>query len=101
MLGALSITGLVCDIALASDIDSARMMSIASGVASPSKTTALVENPAGLSLNERTRILGIGASDNDSFNPFDYGGGAFFGNGQVGAPRPRSTCLSVSRSTTT
>jgi hypothetical protein len=69
----------------AEDIDTARMLSVGAGFASPSKTSALVENPAGLALNERTRILGVLGSDNDSFNPLNFGGGAFFGNGQVGA----------------
>jgi hypothetical protein len=85
MIGALFLSTLASQQARASDIDSARMMSIGAGIASPSKTTALVENPAGLSLNEKTRLLGVLASDNDNLNPLDYGGGIFFGNGSVGA----------------
>jgi hypothetical protein len=76
---------LLSSTAWASDIDSARIMSVGSGIASPSKTSALLENPAGLSINERTRIMGLVRSDDNSFNPLGFGGGIFAGNGQVGA----------------
>jgi hypothetical protein len=80
------ITGaLLLSTSVYADGDSARMLSVGGGIASPSKTSALVENPAGLSLNETTRILGVLGSGDDSFSPVDYGGGAFFGNGSVGA----------------
>jgi hypothetical protein len=70
--------------ALANEIDTARMLAIAGGIASPSKTSALLQNPAGLSLNEKTRLLGTLNSENDNFDPLNYGGGVFLGNGQVG-----------------
>jgi hypothetical protein len=70
--------------ALASEVDTARALSLAGGIASPSRTSALLQNPAGLTLNERTRILGTLNSDNDNFDPLSYGGGVFLGNGTVG-----------------
>ncbi len=71
--------------ALAADAGSARTVSIGAGIASPSRTSALLENPAGLTLNEATRIQAAAFSGNDSFDPLGYSGGVFFGNGNAGA----------------
>jgi hypothetical protein len=65
--------------------DTARALSVGSGVAAPSATTALFENPAGLVYNDRIRIQANGASNNSSLDPLGLGGGAYLGNGWVGA----------------
>jgi hypothetical protein len=60
------------------------ILSVGGGIASPSVTSALGENPAGLSNNQTSKILGQMAAGNDELNPLGYGGGFFFGNGSVG-----------------
>jgi hypothetical protein len=62
-----------------------RMITVGGGVSSPSVTSALQENPAGLTSNQSGKLLFEGATANDQFNPIGYGGGFFTGNGSVGA----------------
>ncbi|HUP56658.1 MAG TPA: hypothetical protein VM598_04340 [Bdellovibrionota bacterium] len=70
--------------ALAADAGSSRTVSIGAGISSPSRTSALLENPAGLTLNEATRVQGALFSGNDSFDPLGFSGGIYFGNGSAG-----------------
>jgi hypothetical protein len=60
------------------------LLSVGGGIASPSVTSALGENPAGLSNNRSFKLLGAAAAGNNKLNPLGYGGGIFFGNGSVG-----------------
>ena len=54
------------------------------GVAAPSKTSAIEENPAGLIENGRSTVTGAVRSDSTSFNPLSYEGLFTAGNGSVG-----------------
>jgi hypothetical protein len=60
------------------------VLTVAGGVASPSKTTALEENPAGLTYNTSPELLGFVSSESNNFNPLEYGLNYFTGNGMVG-----------------
>lgn len=60
------------------------MISVGGGIASPSKTSALGENPAGLVYNTDQRVLGALGATNSSLNPLGVGGSFFAGNGSVG-----------------
>ncbi len=61
------------------------LLSIGAGIASPSVTSALGENPAGLVSNETPKLLGVISTENNSWDPLGYGGFFFTGNGAVGA----------------
>jgi hypothetical protein len=61
-----------------------RYLSVAGGISTPSITSALGQNPAGLIFNNQAKVLVDVASGNDNFNPLGYGGGFFTGNGSVG-----------------
>ena len=65
--------------------ESMNLLSIGAGIASPSVTSALSENPAGLVSNETPKILGVISTENNSWDPLGYGGFFFTGNGAVGA----------------
>lgn len=66
------------------DFEIAHVLSIGAGISSPSVTSALVENPAGLVYNQQTKFLGETAATNASLNPIGLGGLFFLGNGFVG-----------------
>ncbi len=68
----------------AKDGGSSHELSVGAGMASPSETSALFENPAGLVYNSRIQFQGFGSSGNSSFNPLTAGAGIFLGNGMVG-----------------
>jgi hypothetical protein len=61
-----------------------RYLSVAGGISTPSVTSALGQNPAGLVYNNQPKVFLDVASGNDKFNPIGYGGGFFTGNGSVG-----------------
>lgn len=61
------------------------LLSIGAGISSPSVTSAIGENPAGLIANQTTKLLVSGFSENSSFDPLGLGGTMYFGNGTVGA----------------
>lgn len=69
----------------AAGAEDAHLLSVGAGIASPSMTSALGENPAGLVFNHRFRFLAQAATENDDFSPIGVGGGLFAGNGSVGA----------------
>jgi hypothetical protein len=66
------------------DFETGHILSIGGGVSSPSVTSSLGENPAGLAYNHQTKLLGALAGANSSFNPMGTGGLFFLGNGYVG-----------------
>lgn len=66
------------------DFEMNHTLSVGAGIASPSVTSSLFENPAGLSYNLQTKFLAEGGSTNNNFNPIGLGGLFFLGNGFVG-----------------
>jgi hypothetical protein len=61
------------------------LLSVGAGIASPSITSAIGENPAGLVNNQRLKLLASAYSaGNDSFDPLGYGATLFTGTGSVG-----------------
>jgi hypothetical protein len=60
------------------------LLSVGGGISSPSMTSALGENPAGLIYNQSFKLLTQVASGNEQLNPLGYGAGIFAGNGSVG-----------------
>lgn len=64
--------------------ESAHLLEISAGFVSPSMTTAIDTNAAGLIYNESTKLSLTGNSD-DSLNNFGYGGHVYGGNGRFGA----------------
>jgi hypothetical protein len=66
------------------DFEMAHTLSAGAGIASPSMTSALFENPAGLFTNQQTKFLGEAAWTNSNLNPLGLGGLFFLGNGFVG-----------------
>lgn len=60
------------------------LLSVGGGIASPSVTSALGENPAGLMYNTRTKVQAATATGSESLNPVGFGGLLFGGNGFVG-----------------
>jgi len=64
--------------------ETSHLMSAAAGIASPSATTSLFENPAGLVYNEDFKLGLAGASSNNQFNPIGASGTLYLGNGLVG-----------------
>lgn len=54
-------------------------------ISSPGETTALEENPAGLTINQGPVAQGAIFSGNKEFDPIGYGGSLLIGNGTVGA----------------
>lgn len=65
--------------------EEARLLSVGAGIASPSFTSTVFENPAALFANRRPRLLGHVATPNSNFNPLGYGGLLYLGNGSIGA----------------
>lgn len=59
------------------------LISVGAGISSPSVTSAIGENPAGLTNNSTSKVLFEAASGNDQLNPIGFGGGFFTGNGSV------------------
>ncbi len=57
------------------------------GIASPSVTTLLhgYENPAGHANLSSLKLQLLGYSSENNYNPVEYSGGLFFGNGSLGA----------------
>jgi hypothetical protein len=66
------------------DYESFHWLSVGGGIAHPSATTAITENPAGLIYNSDLRILASSDAGNNSFNPLGANGHFFLGNGAVG-----------------
>jgi hypothetical protein len=66
------------------DFETGHILSTGAGISSPSVTSALGENPAGLVYNHQTKFLGALSGGNSSFNPLGVGGLFFLGNGFVG-----------------
>ncbi len=60
-------------------------LSIGGGISSPSITSALVENPAGLGHNRRFNLLASAVSDDDDHDHVGLGGHLYLGNGSIGA----------------
>ena len=60
-------------------------ITIGAGYSSPSDTTAIDENPAGLTFVTKPRLTGAGSTQDKNFNPWTGTGGIFVGNGMVGA----------------
>lgn len=81
-------SGLIFSIIAASSAhaaESANLLSVGAGVSSPSVTSAIGENPAGLVNNEGPKLLGSFFSPSSSFNPLGFGATFYTGNGRVGA----------------
>ena len=68
----------------ASNNEDAHLISVGAGIASPSVTSAIWENPAGLVYNQEFKLLGFGYTENSSVGITDGGGGLFLGNGSIG-----------------
>lgn len=66
------------------DFEMGHVLSVGAGVSSPSVTSALGENPAGLMYNQQTKFLGEAALTNHSLNNLGMGGLFYLGNGFVG-----------------
>lgn len=66
------------------DFETAHNLNYGAGIASPSVTTALIRNPAGLIHNQTFKIMAEGITNTYTFNPPSAGGGLFWGNGFVG-----------------
>ena len=64
--------------------EATHLISAGAGIASPSLTSALTENPAGLSYNQGFRLLGAGSTQNSDPGISQLGLGAYFGNGTLG-----------------
>lgn len=63
----------------------AHLISVGAGISSPSGTTSLTENPAGLIYNQGFTTQFSGSSENKPpSDPWDLGFGGFMGNGTVG-----------------
>src|SRR5690606_25865707 len=60
------------------------LLSVGAGISSPSVTTAIGENPAGLVNNQRFKLLAAAYSENSDFDPLGYSGTVFTGTGSVG-----------------
>ena len=59
-------------------------ISVGGGVASPSSTSALGENPAGLIYNDRFKAMFAASTGSRDLNPIGYGGFIFTGNEAFG-----------------
>lgn len=66
------------------DLEVSHLLSVGGGISSPSVTSSLVENPAGLAFNQQTKFMAEGAATNSGLNPIGIGGLFFLGNGSVG-----------------
>ncbi len=64
--------------------DSDHLISISSGIAAPSDTSGLSENPAGLTYNGNLKPLVRATTENTDNIPGTIGGGIFMGNNTVG-----------------
>jgi|GEM_PF-3597806 len=60
------------------------IISVGAGIASPSTTSSVSENPAGLVYNQNLKLLGFGYTENSSPGITDGGGAFLIGNGSVG-----------------
>jgi hypothetical protein len=70
--------------ALAANDEGGHGLSMADGIASPSVTTGLVENPAGLHYNRKGKLLFALATPDTDLAPLGLGAGFFGGNGSFG-----------------
>lgn len=64
--------------------DTKHSLTAGGGVSSPSRSTALFENPAGLVFNHHSEVHLVSYSGSDSFDPTFFGSGFFSGNGSLG-----------------
>ncbi len=64
--------------------ESIHLLSVGAGISSPSLTSSLGQNPAGLFFIQQTKLLGAIGFTNSNFNPVGFGGLVFLGNGSVG-----------------
>jgi len=68
----------------AQDMETPYFLSNSEGVSKPGAATAMSENPAGLVLNKRLKMVGFIASQESDFNPKTFGGGMVTGADSVG-----------------
>ena len=73
------------------DFETPHALSVAAGVASPSVTTAITENPAGLAYNQQFKIMAEGTTNTYVFDTIGMGGTLYAGNGFVGGGLGLST----------
>ncbi len=66
------------------DFETPHALSYGAGVASPSTTTSITENPAGLVFNQEFKILLEGVTNTYVFDTVGAGGTLYMGNGFVG-----------------
>jgi len=66
------------------DFEMGHVLSVGAGISSPSVTSALGENPAGLMYNQQPKFLGEAALTQNSLNNLGLGGLFYLGNGFVG-----------------
>lgn len=62
---------------------SAHLISLGAGIAQPSDTSALLENPAGFTYNNGVKLLLTGTAEDTNTLPESVGAGLFLGNGTV------------------
>lgn len=80
----------------AGDQESPYFLTNSEGISKPGVSTAIMENPAGLVLTKRTKVVGFAASEDKDFNPKTVGGGFITGADSTGLGLLYSKADSVS-----